>query len=127
MTLKMSEIVSLKGTCENLKEQKASVKTAYKISKALTAIEKEFEFYQNKFSEIIAEFSEKDENGQPILINDGTGVKIAPENREETQKRLIELENVDVELNIKPLSLDELEGLEISISDMQNLSSIIEE
>ena len=125
MTLKMAEIVFLKGVCENLKQQKTSVKTAYKISKILNAIEKEFEFYQTKFTEIINEFSEKDENGQPILINDGAGVKISQEGREEAQKKLLDLEKVEVELNIKPLSLDELEGLEISINDMQYLSCLI--
>lgn len=127
MTLKMSNIIALKGVCENLKSQKTSVKTAYKISKILNAVEKEFEFYQTKFAEIVNEYSEKDENGQPILINDGQGVKIQPDKISEAQTKMIELEAIEVDLTISPLTLDELEGLEISISDMQTLSYIIEE
>ncbi len=127
MTLKMSNIILLKGVCENLKSQKTSVKTAYKISKILSAVEKEFEFYQTKFVEIINEYAEKDENGQPIMTDSGNGVKISPEKITEAQTKMFELEAIETELNITPLSLDELEGLEISISDMQNLSCIIEE
>lgn len=127
MTLKMSNIIALKGVCENLKSQKTSVKTAYKISKILDAVEKEFTFYQTKFTEIINEYSEKDENGQPVLINDGQGVKIQPDKISEAQIKMVELEAIEVDLNTSPLTLDELEGLEISISDMQTLSYIIEE
>lgn len=127
MTLKMSNIIALKGVCENLKSQKTSVKTAYKISKILNAVEKEFEFYQTKFIEIVNEYAEKDENGQPIMTDSGNGVKISPEKIAEAQTKMFELEAIETELNITPLSLDELEGLEISISDMQNLSCIIEE
>lgn len=127
MTLKMSNIIALKGVCENLKSQKTSVKTAYKISKILDAVEKEFAFYQTKFTEIINEYSEKDENGQPVLINDGQGVKIQPDKISEAQIKMVELEAIEVDLNTSPLTLDELEGLEISISDMQILSYIIEE
>ena len=127
MTLKMSNIIALKGVCENLKSQKTSVKTAYKISKILNALEKEFEFYQTKFAEIINEYAEKDENGQPVLINDGQGVKIQPDKISEAQIKMIELEAIEVDLTTSPLTLDELEGLEISISDMQTLSYIIEE
>ena len=127
MTLKMSNIIALKGVCENLKSQKTSVKTAYKISKILSAVEKEFEFYQTKFTEIINEYSEKDENGQPVLINDGQGVKIQPDKISEAQIKMVELEAIEVDLTASPLTLDELEGLEISISDMQTLSYIIEE
>ena len=127
MTLKMSNIILLKGVCENLKSQKTSVKTAYKISKILNAVEKEFEFYQAKFVEIVNEYAEKDENGQPLMTDSGNGVKINPEKITEAQTKMFELEAIETELNITPLSLDELEGLEISISDMQNLSCIIEE
>ena len=127
MTLKMSNIIALKGVCENLKSQKTSVKTAYKISKILNAVEKEFEFYQTKFVEIINEYAEKDESGQPIMTDGGNGIKINPEKITEAQAKMVELETIETELNITPLSLDELEGLEISISDMQTLSYIIEE
>lgn len=127
MILKMSNIIALKGVCENLKSQKTSVKTAYKISKILNAVEKEFEFYQTKFAEIVNEYSEKDENGQPVLINGGQGVKIQPDKISEAQTKMVELEAIEVDLTTSPLTLDELEGLEISISDMQTLSYIIEE
>lgn len=124
MTIKMSTIIALKGVCENLKSQKTSVKTAYKISKILNTIEKEFTFYQTKFTEIINEYSEKDENGQPILINDGQGVKIEPTRLMEAQTKLTELEDLEVEIESN-LTIDELEGLEISISDMQHLSCLL--
>ena len=124
MTIKMSTIIALKGVCENLKSQKTSIKTAYRISKILNTIEKEFTFYQTKFAEIINEYAEKDENGQPILINDGQGVKIDPSRLMEAQTKLTELEGLEVKIESN-LTIDELEGLEISISDMQYLSYLL--
>lgn len=124
MTIKMSTIIALKEVCENLKSQKTSIKTAYRISKILNTIEKEFTFYQTKFAEIINDYAEKDENGQPILVNDGQGVKIDPSRLMEAQTKLTELEGLEVEIESN-LTIDELEGLEISISDMQYLSYLL--
>lgn len=127
MTLRITDVVALKSACENLKQQKTSVKTAYKLSKILNAVQKEFEFFQSKFQELIQEYAEKDENGQPIILENGNSVKIAPSRLTEAQQKIDELSNLEVELDISLISLNELEGLEISISDMQQLACIIDE
>lgn len=126
MTIKMSAIIALREVCESLKSQKTNVRTAYKISKILNKIEAEFSFYQNKFSEIVNDFSEKDENNQPVLTENGQGIKIDPSRIKEAEEKLLELNNIDVNFDIT-LSLDDLDNLEISISDMQILSQILQE
>ena len=107
-------------------QTKTTPKLAYKIMKFCKGAATEEEFYNSKRNEIIRTYAEKDENGQVIVNNDGT-VRIIQDKIAEANGALKELNMLDVEApNIK-FTLDELEGLELSVADMFTLDAFIEE
>lgn len=111
---------------EQFAQTKISSKLAYKIMKLCKSVAEEEEFYNTKRSEIINAYAVKDENGNPV-VTDGGMIKIIPEKINEANTAMQELNGVEVEVpNIK-FTLDELEGLELSIADMFVLDAFIEE
>ena len=69
--MKMYQIINIKNLFDSVKDSTPPIKVAYKVSKLLSEINQEITFYQQKFSEIIAEFGKKDENGNYVYSKDG--------------------------------------------------------
>ena len=111
---------------EKFAQTKLSSKLAYKIMKFCKSVASEEEFYNTKRSEIINAYAIKDDNGQLAVDNNGM-ISIMPDKIDEANAALQELNSIEVEApNIK-FTLDELEGLELSVVDMFALDAFIEE
>lgn len=107
-------------------QTKISSKLAYKIMKFCKSVAMEEEFYNTKRNEMIDTYAVKDENGQLVVTDDGM-ISILPDKISEANIALQELNSIEVEApNIK-FTLDELEGLELSVADMFALDAFIEE
>ncbi len=107
-------------------QMKISSKLAYKIMKFCKSVDVEEEFYNNKRIDIINTYAEKDDNGQPI-INDNGSIRIVQDKLAEANAAMNELNGMDVEKpNIK-FALSELEELQLSVADMYLLDEFIEE
>lgn len=111
---------------EQFAQTKISSKLAYKIMKLCKSVAVEEEFYNTKRNEIIDMYAIKDENGNVAITDDGI-IKIVPDKISEANAAMQELNSIEVEApNIK-FTLDELEGLELSVADMFALDAFIEE
>ena len=107
-------------------QTKISSKLAYKIMKFCKGVAVEEEFYNTRKRELIDMYAVKDENGQVAVSDDGM-ISIVPDKISEANAAMMELNNIEVEApNIK-FTLDELEGLELSVADMFALDAFIEE
>lgn len=127
MILQMSKVVNLQDLHEKIRDQKLSIKVAYKFSKLFTEIDRESEFYRTKLQEIIDKYSEKDEDGNPVPADGGVGIKIQQDLLMECQKELNELFSLEVEFPEIHFTLNELETLELSVDDFSALLPFIEE
>ena len=107
-------------------QTKVSSKLAYKIMKFCKSAATEEEFYNTKRNEIIDMYAIKDENGQIGVSDDGM-IKIVPDKIDEANAALQELNSIEVEAPSIKFTLDELEGLELSVADMFALDAFIEE
>ena len=107
-------------------QTKLSSKLAYKIMKFCKSVATEEEFYNTKRNEIIDAYAVKDENGQVAVSDDGI-IQIVPDKIPEANAAMMELNSIEVEApNIK-FTLDELEGLELTVAEMFALDAFIEE
>ena len=88
--------------------------------------EQELEFYQQKFQEIVEEYGVK-ENDQYKLTPDGQSIVIIPGKEIECNTKIAELRDLDVQIDDIKFSIDELSGIDISISEMSCLMPLIEE
>ena len=127
MKIKMYQILEFENIYNKLKDEKMSVKTAYKFSKLTREIENERFFYQTKLQSIIETYGEKDDEGNFVLTEDKNGVQIKKGEIEKCQREVAELTNLDVEINGIEISIEELENFKLTLQDMEILVPFIKE
>ena len=111
----------------NIKNTKLPLKTAYKLNKLFIQINEELLFYQQKFTEIINEFGKRDENGELMYSSDKTSIEIMDGRRLECQQKIEELQNLEVNIEGIEFTTDELESLNLTISEVECLMPFIKE
>lgn len=128
MQIKMTDIVALKELYPKLKESKLPVKLGYKLVRIFDEVDKQAQIYATMFNEIINDCAQKNENGTPILTENGTQVALLEDKIQECGQRMTELNNLVVELEIKyTLTLDDLDMFEgLTLDHIKLLSPFID-
>lgn len=124
MIFKLKDLVSFNLNSQKIFQEKLPLTCAYKLSKIQRAIAEDLEFYQKKYLEIVNEYGDKDENGNLKYSENGTVVLMVPERKEEAQKEISKLDNMEVDLDLdnyllelsdfekdKKISMQELVGI----------------
>lgn len=124
--MKMFEVLELSALYNSISEVKLPLKTTYKFTRLMKRVEEELTFYQTKFREIVEEYGVK-ENGEYKLTEDGTSILIVPGKENECNEKLFELRNLDVTIEGITFTIEELETLDVSISEMACLMPLIED
>ena len=124
--MKMYEVLDLQALYASIANIKLPLKTTYKFARLMKRAEEEIAFYQEKFREIIEEYGVK-ENGEFKFTPDGQSVIIIPGKENECNEKLFELRNLDVAIEGIVFTIDELEGIDVSISELSCLMSLIED
>ena len=106
--------------------QKLPVSVSYKIYKLMRALEEEQKFFEERRQEIINQYGEHDENGQ-LKISEQGFVQIPEAVRLEAQEKLNELADIDVELPNIAFTIEELEGINLSVQDIAILEPLLKE
>ena len=130
-TIKMGNILSLNAIIDSIYQRKFPIGTSYKIVKIKEDIRKELEFYREKFDQIIQEFGQRDEDGNLVLKRDvdangneipGTeSIKIQEGMMDECNKALEELQGIDVEIDTRGLTIEDLGNVEFSAGEIEVL------
>lgn len=124
--MKMYELLELPKLYESIKDTKLSLKTTYKFAKLIKRAEDELTWYQTEFQKIIQDYGVQ-ENGQYKLTSDGQSIAIIPGKELECNSKITELRNFDVIIDNIKFSIEELEGIDLSISELTCLLSLIED
>ena len=124
--MKMYEVIELQNLYSSIANIKLPLKTTYKFTRLMRRAEEELAFYQEKFREIVEEYGVK-ENGQYKLTPDGQSIAIIPGKEVECNTKLAELRNLDVLIDGIKFTIEELEGIDVSISELSCLMSLIED
>lgn len=98
---------------------------SYKIYKLCRFAEQEEQFYNEKRNAIIEEFAERDENG--FIINNDGMIKIIPDNIDDAQNAMNELNAINIDVPRIKFTLDELSEIKLSVHDIAALDGFIEE
>lgn len=126
MKIKIVQAAELMVLINSFKDKKMPIKTAFKFNNLETLIQGHYEFYIEKLNEIIYEYGEKDSENNLIMTEDQTGYKIQKGFEIESQEKINELSNLEVELpNSVSFTLEELENLEVNLYEIQSLSKLI--
>lgn len=125
--MKLIQVNSLLKLCNELKDMPMNVLLAYKFAKLKSKLTDEDQFYTSKLQSIIGQYGEVDDEGKFIFTNNGNSIKIKEGLTEECQAEIDILNAIDVELPDIHFTLQELDGLNLTINQMELLIDFIEE
>jgi hypothetical protein len=113
----------------NLPSNKQSGKLKYAIKRSLDNIQEEFNEYNKKRIQIFEDRAKVDENGSPMISEDGSYTFESAKKRKEAFDALDELNNTKITLSIFPINkevLDDIGGISIG-QELNLLDFIIDE
>jgi len=127
MKVKMEQLISFRNNSNFFAGVNLPLKGAYKINKIKKAIEKETEFYSEKFQEIIDIYAKKDANGEFVFSEDGSQIMIIDDKIDECNQALEDLQNLEVEIDNFNLCLEDLgDNVECTSEELEALMPFME-
>ena len=122
ITVTMQQALDFRKAYNFFNEIKLPLKAAYKLTKIKNAVEKETDYYGEKFQEIVDTYAKKDENGELQYNEDGTQILIKDGMIVECNQKLEELHNLEIGIENYNLSIEDLgEGIEVTTEDLDAL------
>lgn len=123
----MDQIIAFRNNGDFFSNTTLPLKGAYKLNKIKKAVEKEGEFYTEKFQEIVEQYAKHDENGQLVFSDDGNQILIKDGMVDECNKALEDLQSLEVQIENYGLTLDDLgENLECTPDELEALMPFME-
>lgn len=102
-----------------------SIQTQYKFLKLKKVLQEELQLYYTQLAALTA-FFELDDDGNPIVSEDG-GVKIKEDSYDECNRISDEINAVQIQVPDLYFSLDELQGLGLTLQELEVLEPFIKE
>ncbi len=123
----MDQIIAFRNNGDFFADTTLPLKGAYKLNKIKKAVEKEGEFYTEKFQEIVNTYAKKDENYHLVFSEDGNQIMIKDGMVEECNKALEDLQSLEVQIENYGLTLDDLgEDMECTPDELEALMPFME-
>ena len=107
ISVTMDQIINFRNNGDFFDGVNLPLKAAYKLNKVRKAVEKEGEFYSEKFQEILNQYAKKDENGELVFSEDGDQIMIKEDMIDECNKALSDLQTLEVQIETYGLSIDD--------------------
>ena len=127
MQLKMQDILGFSTFYETVKVQKLTMKTAYRLAQLAKVIDGELQFYREKLHAIVQEFGEMDEEGKPVVTDDGNGIKLRPGTEDQCFNAMKELQELEVTLPDIKFHIEDFGNVELNMAEMTAILPFIEE
>ncbi len=122
VTVTMQQALDFRKAYNFFNEIKLPLKAAYKLTKIKQAVEKETEYYGEKFQEIVDTYAKKDEDGNLQYNEDGTQILIKDGMVMECNQKLEELHELEIGIENYDLRIEDLgEGIEVTTDDLDAL------
>jgi len=115
----MDDVLNFRGAAEFIYSAHVPLKAAYKINKIKKKIEEEFNFYSEKFQEIVNTYARKDEEGNIVYSDDGDQILIKEGTIDECNTALEDLHNLTIEIDNLDLTIDDLGDIECTPDELE--------
>ena len=123
----MDQIIAFRNNGDFFSGTTLPLKGAYKLNKIKKAVEKEGEFYTEKFQEIVDTYARKDDDGNLVFSDDGSQIMIKDGVVEECNQALADLQDLEIEIETYGFSLEDLgEDLECTPEELEALMPFME-
>lgn len=127
ISVTMDQIIDFRNNGDFFDGTSLPLKAAYKLNKIRKAVEKEGEFYSEKFQEILNNYAKKDENGELVFSENGDQIMIKDDMIDECNKALADLQELEVQIENYGLSIEDFgEDLECTPDQLAALMPFME-
>lgn len=123
--VKMQDIVNGTEALQSLAKKEMKARLAYTISKLLKSADAELTNFNETRLNLIKKYGEKDEAGE-LLTDEKGNCKIAPESVSDFTNELNDLLNTSIELNANKININDLDSLNFTPLELNNLEGFIE-
>ncbi|OXX84150.1 hypothetical protein AVM15_06075 [Paraclostridium benzoelyticum] len=125
MELTNKKIVTDSMVLMGISRRELPVKVSYALAKNIAKIEKELEIYNSERQKLLDKYCVKDENGQN-KIDENNQLKIQEEYLKDWNQDIKELQNIELEIDIHKFKLEELNGYNMTPSELIAIDYMIE-
>ena len=108
----------------SLKDKSFNIQTQYKILKLQKSIIEEKVIVDELLNKVIEDYCKRDDNNQPIFGENGN-YTFREEDLNEILSRIEEINNTDIQVPDIYFSLDELEGLGLTLDELRSFYGFI--
>ena len=108
ITVTMEQVVDFERNIDFFSNTNLPLKGAYKLNKIKKNLEKDADFYTEKFNEILDKYAKKDENGELVFSESGSEIMIKDDKINECNEALENLQNLEVQIENYNLSIEDL-------------------
>lgn len=108
ITVTMEQVVDFERNIDFFSNTNLPLKGAYKLNKIKKNLEKDADFYTEKFNEILDKYAKKDENGELVFSESGSEIMIKDDKISECNEALENLQNLEVQIENYNLSIEDL-------------------
>ena len=129
MKLNLDDVLAAVSSYNKIKDEKFSLKTAYRLSHLFDSLQTEATRYETLVREALLKYSKKDESGKPIVKSTGSGetVEIEQEYQEQFRKEMEELNTNEIEIEDCFFNFEDFANLSISIDEIKGILPFIKE
>lgn len=121
--MELLTLLSARAVIKNHINDKLPTRLAYKLMKLTKASDSEGAFYDEKMNKIITEFADRDADGK--IKTKKNDVVINPDKLTECNAAIKELQQMEVDKPDISFTIEELEPLSVSISEIAALDDFI--
>lgn len=122
--LKLSDLVNSVGILQRLAQMDFKAKTSWQISKLLTNAEKEIQSFNEARMKVVQKYGEKDANGE-LITNEEGNCQIPAEVGNDFANEINELLMAEVELNVSPIAIEDLDAADFKPAEMVMLEPFL--
>ena len=123
----MEQIINFRNIDGFFNRANLPLKAAYKLNKIKKAVDKEGDFYTEKFQEIVNQYAKKDAEGNLVFSEDEEQIMIQEDKIEECNKALADLQGLEVEIDNLGLTIEDLgEGVVCTPDELESLMPFME-
>ena len=126
--IKAGELRGIYEVLNSLRSQLLPANQAYRIARIGRELDNEVNLYEAQRAEIIKKYCDKDENGNPIVDENGNiTIKQENENFKKVVKELTKIANEHISINVEPLNLKELSEVKLTPEQMNIIIALIKD
>lgn len=125
MKLTNKKIVNDSMILMEISRKELPIKVSYALAKNISKIEKELDIYNSERQKLLDKYCIKDEHGEN-KVDENNQLKIQEEYLKDWNQDIKELQNIELEIDIHKFKLEELNGYNMTPSELIAIDYMIE-